>query len=144
MKPNSLALEFIDKQLQNIDDVIVEALEQIGEQFVTDARDMGNYMNRTGNLRSSIGYIVCFDGKPVHENFETFEDGKVGTDTAKKMAEEITADLSVKGYSLVVVAGMNYAAAVEAKSFDVLTGASLIAAKDLQERIKLIKKLIGQ
>lgn len=143
-KPNAFALQLIESQIARLDEAIVDAFSQVGEQFVTDARNMGNYNNVTGNLRSSIGYIVCYNGEVVSENFEMFENGKTGMQTAQKLAEEVAAELNIQGYSLIVVAGMNYAAALESKNYDVLTGASLIAAKDLKERIKLIKKLTGQ
>lgn len=36
-----------------------------GEFFVSHARKNGSYRNRTGNLRSSVGYIVLFNGVPI-------------------------------------------------------------------------------
>ena len=43
----------------------IETMAYVGEQCVKQARDHGNYNDITGNLRSSIGYVVLRAGKPV-------------------------------------------------------------------------------
>ena len=48
----------------------------LGEKFVNKARLEGNYKDRTGNLRSSIGYIILLNGKIVNQNFSGKTKGK--------------------------------------------------------------------
>jgi hypothetical protein len=99
---------------------ILQTLQYAGETFVNKARISGNYKDRTGNLRSSIGYIILKDGKIVDRNFEG---GKEGKDEGQKAANEVASQYP-DGYVLIGVAGMKYAAYVEAKSFDVITGSA--------------------
>ncbi|MBD0822639.1 hypothetical protein [Aestuariibaculum marinum] len=125
---NGLTPLFKGKQLQNIfdqfkkqvDEKTLQTLQYLGEQFVNQARLTGNYTDRTGNLRSSIGYIILLDGKVIFKNFS-------GKQNGKSKAQEFANEVALKypeGYVLVGVAGMDYAAAVEAKGYDVITGSA--------------------
>ena len=98
-------------------------LSRIGEEFVNKAREKqpseGSFTDQTGNLRSSIGYIIVKDG---HVLKEFFPGGKpVGSGTGKDVAKDLAATY-VDGFILIVVAGMDYAAAVESTGWDVITG----------------------
>ena len=70
--------------------------------------------NLSGNLRSSIGYVVFKDGKPVNIAFEAVKGGHVGVHEGQRLAQQIGENYT-DGYTLVVVAGMNYAVHVESK-----------------------------
>ena len=113
---------------------LIEQLAYIGEQAVKTARDAGQYQDRTGNLRSSIGYVVLQDGREVTvgapEQFSgTDGDGSEGVATSKAMLKKLQGQYP-KGLVLAVCAGMNYAVYVEAvHHLDVLTSAELIARK---------------
>nr|DAZ05541.1 MAG TPA: hypothetical protein [Caudoviricetes sp.] len=94
-----------------------------GEKFVEIARKSGDYKDRTGNLRSSIGYIIAMDGDIVSENFEKSDkgsDGNTGLSKARQLAENISLAYQ-NSYVLIGVAGMEYAASVEAQGKDVVT-----------------------
>lgn len=122
-----------------IDNAIVQALKRLGEKCVAKARDSGDYTDQTGNLRSSIGYLIVLNGSVIERNFISAskdENGK-GIATGAAFAEDLAQKYS-KGYVLIVVAGMSYAAAVESKSRDVLTSAEKYAEKELP---KLLRKL---
>ena len=99
----------------------VAILIRVGETFVNTARQKHEYTDRTGNLTSSIGYILILDGKIVNQNFSGSK--PEGVNAAKKFAEQITNEYS-KGLVLVGFAGMNYAAAVESKNYDVISGSA--------------------
>ncbi|GAH74567.1 unnamed protein product, partial [marine sediment metagenome] len=101
-------------------------LAMVGENFVNDARNIKTYKDQTGNLRSSIGYIIARDGNIIQENIEGKAEGRA---QAKEIANEVLRENN-KGFVLIVVAGMEYAAAVESKGYDVITG-SVPAAKAL-------------
>ena len=119
---------FTGRQLKNVFDQFQEKVNQktleayqfAGETFVNEARIKGNYTDRTANLRSSIGYIILLNGKVVDKNFEGKEKGQ---SQGKKVAEEVALQYP-SGYVLIGVAGMQYAAYVEAKNFDVITGSA--------------------
>jgi hypothetical protein len=116
----------IDRFTVSIEQRIIWTLAMVGENFVNDARSIRTYKDQTGNLRSSIGYIIARDGNIIQENVEGKAEGK---SQAKKIAEEVLKE-NRKGFVLIVIAGMEYAAAVESKGYDVITG-SVPAAKAL-------------
>lgn len=113
--------QVLEQFKSDVEDKLLETLQYVGEEFVNKARSNNTYRDRTGNLRSSIGYIILLDGKVIDSNFEgKSASGKSkGKDVAKEVGSEYT-----EGYVLIGVAGMNYAAYVEAKGFDVITGAA--------------------
>lgn len=125
---------FGGRQVQNVLDQFVErqernthqSLQYLGEEFVNKARLSGNYTDRTGNLRSSIGYIILHNGKVVDENFKLSEKGtdrNSGLKMASKVANEVATQYP-QGWVLIGVAGMEYAAYVEAKNYDVISGSA--------------------
>ena len=57
--------EGLKMKMNAIVDHLIKQLSYIGEECVRVARQNGSYNDITGNLRSSIGYVVLYDGKPV-------------------------------------------------------------------------------
>jgi hypothetical protein len=137
-------LKDIDKQVNMLIKAIIDQYKKVGDEFVKLARENGEYTDRTGNLRSSVGYVVFVDGKMVFENFEESENGTdkyLGTVLGRSTAYE---DIPDEGICLVVVAGMSYAAAVESKGFDVITGSSYEAEKLLNKAMETVKKVLNE
>ncbi|MCK4295180.1 MAG: hypothetical protein KAX28_00815 [Candidatus Marinimicrobia bacterium] len=116
----------------SIEQRIIWTLAMVGEKFVNDARNTQTYQDQTGNLRSSIGYIIAKDGVIIQENIEGKAEGRAH---AKEVAREVLRENS-KGFILIVVAGMEYAAAVESKGYDVITGSIPAAKALLKKKIK--------
>lgn len=117
---------------------VIKALHFIGQEFIIRARDGGNYENRTGNLRSSIGYAIFENGKEIGSKFEKAnkdKDGK-GVEAAKNLSEVVAPK---KGIALIVTAGMDYALYVEAKGFNVLTLFAPSEGKVKRDLQKLLK-----
>jgi hypothetical protein len=126
-----------------IEEAILLRLLRIGEQFITDARNNGSYTDRTGNLRSSIGYVVLRNGQQYSASgFTQVKQGSTGIQTAMSLLEEAKQRFPT-GLVLIVVAGMHYAAAVESKGYDVLTGSSQTAVSSLKEAIETIQKKVA-
>jgi hypothetical protein len=119
---SDLRKHFLER-VKVLDQTIHLRLQRIGEQFVADARNDGNYIDQTGNLRSSIGYVIMKNGREVVQGFPGTGEGQV---SAKKLVDTLKKNWP-SGYVLIVVAGMDYAAAVEANGKDVITGSSQIA-----------------
>lgn len=128
--PADIRKVFAEK-MKAMDANIVNRLIDVGERFVNNARSKGNYTDWTGNLRSSVCYIVQKDGKKRSP-------GAI-PDESKKLISELRSKY-LSGYVLIVCTGMNYAAAVESKGKDVLTGSSIIAKAELKRALKTLKK----
>jgi hypothetical protein len=133
--------EMLESKIGVIQQAVLSRLQRIGETFVTNARLNGTYKDRTGNLRSSVGYVILKNGEQVFENFE----GKtsVGKQTAKAAADEIASQYPT-GYVLIGVAGMEYAAAVESRGYEVITSSSITAREELKTALQGLQKKIEQ
>lgn len=108
--------------------VIVNTLCYVGEQCIIEARDSGNYTDQTGNLRSSIGYAVVWDGKVVQRDcIDKVKQGDKGVSEGDDYLSKRIKKARKKGIVLIVTAGMNYAEYVEAKGYNVLSSAELKA-----------------
>lgn len=139
--------QMIEQQLEKLDQVILNELQFIGLQFVRNARINADFTDRTGNLRSSIGYVITKNGKVVEDDFEGSPRGTEktqGIKTGRAFAERIVAEFIEPGFALVVVAGMEYAAFVESKGYDVITSSSFKAEVEFKESAKRIKDLISK
>ena len=136
----------IDAKMKGVADLIIKQLSYIGEECVKVARDSGRYNDITGNLRSSIGYVILYDGKPVQYGASKQYSGEKGNgELGAAAAESLLQKLQAKfpwGIVLIVCAGMNYAAYVEYhKDKDVLHSAEQVAEQLVN---KLLKGVISQ
>ena len=119
----------IDQLTERAEDAILNILMYVGESCITEARDNGSYMDQTGNLRSSIGYVVVRDGKIVGMKVgEQVKEGTEGKGKAESYMTRLASEHST-GISLIVVAGMNYAVYVEGRGKNVLSSAELLAER---------------
>lgn len=139
LSPDSVFGDFINSQVDNFKNALVYNLCAVGEQVLNAARSTSSYKDQTGNLRSSLGYIVAIDGEIV--TISDFAPADKGTDKTtgqkegKAYAEKLIQDFPT-GIVLLVVAGMNYASYVSAKGYDVLDSAELLAGQLIPEMLK--------
>lgn len=108
----------------------IKTLVEAGHILQTTASRAGNYQDQTGDLRRSIGFVVTYKGEVRGEYFEGGTAGNIAKQKAYEKASHH------RGIVLVVVAGMNYAAYVESKGFDVLTSAQQLAKTMLPKLLK--------
>ena len=96
-----------------------------------------NYIEWTHYLKASIGYAVYNDGEKIAEHFDAGSGGKgiSGTDAGRQLADRVAGEYP-GGLVAVIVAGSEYAAYVESKGYDVLTGATTEASKILQKYLQ--------
>lgn len=123
---------------------ITKNLVKLGEECIAKIRDRSkeeSWIDRTGNLRSSIGYAVYDYGiKQIESAFQIVRNGNEGSSEGKKMISQLGREYS-NAYALVVVAGMNYASYVEAlENKDVLASTELWAKSIVDARLKRAKK----
>jgi len=125
----------IEKQIQAKKKVVINTLTYIGKQCVNVARSLNTYQDQTGNLRSSIGFLVVSDGIVVSQSsFPTVKKGLKGKANGETFINSLLSQHS-NGIVLIVVAGMQYASYVEAMGLDVLSTAELLAEQKVPEML---------
>ncbi|MBK5722427.1 hypothetical protein JGH11_16240 [Dysgonomonas sp. Marseille-P4677] len=102
---------------KKVEQVIIRNLQYVGEHAINIAREQGSYTDQTGNLRSSIGYIIAKDGDIKESagfdpSANSGTEGEEGAGDGENFAIE-QLDNYPKGYVLIIAAGMNYASYVE-------------------------------
>ena len=132
-----------DAFLNEIEKKQIARLQRLGEMCLVEARTNKGYMMQTGALLSSTGYEVFVDGVAIHSQFDAASGAEsnaaeTGIKSGQSIAETI--GKGTKGIALVVVAGMNYAAYVEAKGYNVLSSAEHLAERELP---RMFEKLIS-
>ncbi|WGU68275.1 HK97 gp10 family phage protein [Capnocytophaga canimorsus] len=135
--------------LEEVEHQQIEALKELGERCMAHARSVpssSGFQDQTGNLRSSIGYVVFKNGVAIHEGYEAITgtnskgetlNGTEGVTSGRKLAESV--GNKTQGICLVVTAGMNYASYVEAKGRDVITSAEILAERELPRMLEELK-----
>lgn len=128
--------EGVYEKVEYIQDEVIEAIQGACLQTVVNARNLPslsaefrniphqpNYIDDSGLLRGSIGFVIYEHGKKVVDNFEARngEKGSEGAALGKKVAEQAAAQYP-NDIVAVIVAGADYALYVESKGYDVISG----------------------
>lgn len=155
--PQGRITAYIEKQVAKYEKQLLKNLRYVGEQCVKEARDLPSpkftgkkphevpphqphYIDWTANLRSSIGYVIVRNGNVVTQGgFKSAKGGDEGAAEGKAYAEQLAAKFP-HGITLIVVAGMNYAAYVSAKGYDVLDSAELLAEKLVPQMMRQLSE----
>lgn len=121
----------------------IKRLQELGKMCLIEARNNKGYMMQTGALLSSTGYMIFVDGVALHTQFDAASGAESnaaqnGINAGQSLADKVGKE--TKGIALVVVAGMNYAAYVEAKGYNVLSSAEHLAKRELP---RMLEKLIN-
>lgn len=134
----------IEADSAKIEKALIDTLYYVGESCIKEARYNGDYNDITGNLRSSIGYVVLKNGSVLKTSRpELFvgkgepktsangtskpNNGAEGVRTMRKALKQLAAE-APQGLVLIVAAGMKYAIYVEARfGKNVLTSSKLLA-----------------
>lgn len=106
-------LEELMREGEKIHELIIEAMQQAGEEFViacrkqpggSEAHSSGFYEDKTAHLRNSIEYFIFHNGEVVKGS---------GSDFTAQNRADIAEMIKPEGFQLIGIAGMNYASAVE-------------------------------
>lgn len=143
--PEQKITTFFEECSKVVDYVITRHMKLVGELCVKRVRDRKaseSWIDRTGNLRSSIGYAILRDGRMVDSGgFNPTSapkgSGAEGTTKGRNYLENIIRFYH-ENYTLVVVAGMNYAEEVEA-----IEGKDVLASTELWARAEWEKSMAG-
>lgn len=129
------------EQINNACNAIIYNLGAIGAQAVNIIRSSHAYKDQSGNLTSSTGYVIVEDGMIVMQSgFEPVKPtGKLGSRRGKAFAKSL-AKLYPEGITLIVVAGMNYAAYVERRGIGSMTKGEIYARGAVKQLIEQLIK----
>ena len=138
---------YINAEKERVNMLAIRVLSYLGEMCVIEAKNRpqeSSWFDQSGNLRSSIGYVIVKDGKIVkYSEFNQVKHGSDGVKEGKDLAQELAKQFT-SGYALIVVAGMNYAELVEAmESKNVLASAELFARQEMPKMMAKLKTQIA-
>ena len=148
-------IEELQKRLKEKSDSIERKLamelRQVGEKAVTFSKENKGYHDRTANLKNSISYALFKDGELVEQHIGKIpkpdEDANGQAQVADNLSRYATQEGVVKpqGYTLIVVAGMNYGKYVEDKGYNVLYLTQNYLREELKKVIDgIIKDIVGK
>ena len=122
--------EALQQKLNEKREQLIKALNvrlmQLAEEAVTYSKDNKGYQDRTANLKNSISFALYLDGEIVVSKIgaipkaEEVVGGQDAVGEALQNYAQQEGVISPKGYSLIIVAGMNYGKYVEDKGYNVL------------------------
>ncbi|RZJ84898.1 MAG: hypothetical protein EOO20_20660 [Chryseobacterium sp.] len=118
-------------------DELVDNYRVAGKSFVERAIQKASFNNITWNLRSSIGYVIMYNGQIIESFFKDLVAGTEGQDVGKDYAKFILSLIDDgDGLSMALVAGEEYAYFVEAKGKDVISGSYSFFETELKSALK--------
>jgi len=124
-------IKAMEAHLERVNKAILFVGEVTGERFVRNARGTKTYSDVTANLRNSIGYQAASESGKT----ESFGAGKGGQE-GKSKADSLNLESG-----LIMMAGMEYAAAVESKGFDVISNSVNESKKYYEQQIEKALKV---
>lgn len=136
-KAKSAFYNYIIKQQEKAREGAITALNYVGLECIKEARQSGKYTDQSGNLRSSINYAIIENGLIMKKGaFERVKPTATNAETQGNALINKLAGTYNSGLVLVVVAGMEYAAYVEARGYNVLNSAETLAKTLVPKMIK--------
>lgn len=142
---------FLAEMPKKIEEIIVNVFAHTGETIINKIKDRPdgkpNWTDDTGNLRSSVGYIIYVGGKEaVVGGFDLVNNKgsnpSSGIDVGKSFAKKVALSINDAKYALVIAAGMNYAEWVEKKDYDVILFVEGEARDMVKKRLEVAFKNI--
>lgn len=140
--------DMLMREAERVERLTIRTLCELGEECVGRVRDRAgdkSWYDQTGNLRSSVGYVIAHNKNIIqYSTFNQVNQGSEGVKTGKDLAKELAKRYS-NNYVLIVVAGMNYAEFVEAMdNKDVLASTELWAREQVPLMLEKLKRQIAK
>lgn len=116
----------LNEKREQLIKVLNVRLMQLAEEAVTYSKDNKGYQDRTANLKNSISFALYLDSEIVTSKIgaipkaEEVVGGQDAVGEALQNYAQQEGVIAPKGYSLIIVAGMNYGKYVEDKGYNVL------------------------
>ena len=131
---------YIAKCTERMTQALIYNLKVVGEKVINRGRitaEKGrDFTDQTGNLRSSIGYVITLDGRIVQESsFEVVKNGAEGAEQGRSFAHKLAQQFP-SGVCLIVVAGKSYAKYVAARGYDVIDSSEILARQLIPNMLK--------
>lgn len=138
--PKDEVQSYLTRRVERMTQALIFNLRVIGEKVVNRGRitaEKGrDFTDQTGNLRSSIGYVITLDGRVVQESsFEVVKDGAAGAEEGRTFAYKLAQQYPT-GICLIVVAGKSYAKYVAARGYDVIDSSEILARQLIPQMLK--------
>lgn len=139
--PQQAVNQYLQQELFKREKVLFHMLSRLGQECVTEAKNNGGYLDDTGNLRASVGYAVLKNGQVLEASSfkNTLGNSNLSEGQSEGLLEKIRNDFQ-KGWALILLAGMNYAAYVETRR-NVISSAEIFAK---EQAPILLKRLFGK
>lgn len=148
-------IEELQKRLKEKSALVERKLEmglsQVGEEAVTFSKENKGYHDRTANLKNSISYALFKDGELIEQHIGKIPKPKEDPIGQPQVADNLTRYAAQEGvvkphgYTLIVVAGMNYGKYVEDKGYNVLYLTQNYLREELKKVINgIISDIIGK
>lgn len=153
----------LNEKKQQVTNTLNVALMQLAEEAVTYSKNNKEYKDHTANLKNSISFALYFDGEIVTSKIgddynSTYKDEKgrihdnpYSKDEVMQFRENALSEYAKKdgviaprGYSLIIVAGMNYGKHVEDKGYNVLHLTKYYLKDEMKKIFEEAKKMISE
>lgn len=133
---------YLFKQSILIEKALIFRLESFVAELENHAKESAGYKDQTSNLKSSIGGAVLKDGNPI--TYKGFTGLSEGVSTGKEFLNSVISNFG-KGYTIVLVAGMEYASPLENYlNYNVLKKTELKMQRELPGVMKKLKLAIDR
>lgn len=153
----------LNEKKQQVTNTLNVALMQLAEEAVTYSKNNKEYKDHTANLKNSISFALYLDGElvtsKIWEDYNpTYKDEKGRThdnpyskDEVMQFRENALSEYAKKdgviaprGYSLIIVAGMNYGKHVEDKGYNVLHLTKYYLKDEMKKIFEEVKAMISE
>lgn len=138
----------LNEKRQQIISYLNMRLMQLAEEAVTYSKESKGYKDRTANLKNSISYALYLDGQLITSAVgkipkeEEAKGGQEGVSAALNEYAQKEGVVAPRGYSLVIVAGMNYGKYVEDKGYNVLHLTKYFLREEMKKVLEEVAEMI--
>ena len=141
----------LKEKSDSIERKLAMELRQVGEEAVTFSKENKGYHDQTSNLKNSISYALFKDGELIEQHIGKIPKPNEDANGQAQVADNLTryaaqeGVVKPQGYTLIVVAGMNYGKYVEDKGYNVLYLTQNYLREELKKVIKgIISDITGK